>query len=152
MLCIEAQSIPVITLLAFGVCYFVMAAIFSLAAFLSRRAIAQDLKAITPTTLTPLGVVLVYLIVFLASRVWTNLDRAIEYVGQEAGALRETVLLADSLPPEVRTMVRQPFQNNRNWLEREDWPQWARRKPGLQSKPVGWVTEWSPALRFPLRQ
>ena len=76
MLWIEAQATPVITLLAFGVCYFLMAAIFSLAALLSRRAVAQNFKAITPVTLTPLGVVLGLLVVFLASRVWTNLDRA----------------------------------------------------------------------------
>src|SRR3954466_15932800 len=98
MLWIEAQSTPVITLLVFGVCYMLAAAIFCLAAILSRRRVAQDLKAVAPVTLTPLGGILGLVMVFLASRVWTNVDRAGEYVGQEAGALRETVLLADSLP------------------------------------------------------
>src|SRR4029450_2089952 len=93
MLWIEAQSTPVIPLLVFGSCYMLTAAIFCLAAILSRRAVAQDLKAVVPVTLTPLGVILGLVIVFLASRVWMNLDRAGEYVGQEAGALRETVLL-----------------------------------------------------------
>jgi hypothetical protein len=128
MLWIEAQSTPVITLLAFSVCYIVMATIFCLAAALSRRAVAQDLKAVAPTTLTPLGVILGLLIVFLASRVWTNLDRAIEYVGQEAGALRETVLLVDSLPPEVRTNVRQAIRKHLHLVETEESPSaWWRR-------------------------
>src|SRR3954453_15182151 len=56
MLWIEAQSTPVITLLVFGVCYMLAAAIFCLAAILSRRRVAQDLKAVAPVTLTPLGV------------------------------------------------------------------------------------------------
>src|SRR4051794_4672240 len=55
MLWIEAQSTPVITLLVFGVCYMLAAAIFGLAAILSRRRVAQDLKAVAPVTLTPLG-------------------------------------------------------------------------------------------------
>jgi hypothetical protein len=42
---IEVQSTPVITLLVFAVCYMLTAAIFCLAAILSRRAVAQDLKA-----------------------------------------------------------------------------------------------------------
>src|SRR2546423_1002929 len=46
MLWIEAQSTPVITLLVFGVCYMLAAAIFCSAAILSRRAVAQDLKAV----------------------------------------------------------------------------------------------------------
>jgi hypothetical protein len=77
MLWIEAQSTPVIALLVFGVCYMLTAAIFCLAAILSRRAVAQDLKAVVPVTLTPLGVILGLVIVFLASRVWMNLDRAV---------------------------------------------------------------------------
>ena len=148
MLWIEAQATPVIILLAFGVCYFVMAAIFSLAAFLSRRAVAQDFKAITPVTLTPLGVVLGLLVVFLASRVWTNLDRAIEYVGQEAGALRQTVLLADSLPQEVRTNVRQAIQKHLHLMESEEWPAMARRQASLQSKAVGLVEALAAVLSF----
>src|SRR5262249_51095178 len=84
----------------------------------------KELKAIVPVTLTPLGVLLGLLLAFLASRVWTNFDRAREYVGQEVGALRETVLLADALPQEVGTSCETPFagilissslKNGRQW-------------------------------------
>ena len=95
---IKSQSTPVIALMVFGFCYVLTIAILCLAAMLSRRAVAQDLKAVVPVTLTtPLGVILGLLIAFLASRVWTNVDRASEYVGQEAGALRATVLLVEFL-------------------------------------------------------
>src|SRR5215212_12152744 len=131
MLWIEAQSTAVIALVLFSLIYVLAATVFCLAAILSRRSVAQDLKAVVPTTLTPLGVILALVMVFLASRVWTNVDRAGEYVGQEAGALRETVLLADSLPPEVRTSVRQAIQRHLHFVESEEWPAMARRQASL---------------------
>jgi hypothetical protein len=95
---IEAQSTFAIGGFVFGFCYLLAGVIFCLTLMLSRRAVAQSLKEIAPTTLTPLGVILGLLIGFLAARVWANLDRANQYVGQEAGALRETILLTDALP------------------------------------------------------
>jgi hypothetical protein len=136
MLWIEAQPTLVIALLVFGVCYMLTAAIFCLAAILSRRAVAQDLHAVAPV-LTPLCIILGLLIGFQASRVWTNLDRAGEYLGQEAGALRETVLLADSLPPEVRTSVREAIRRHLHFVESEEWPAMARGQATLQSIAVG---------------
>src|SRR5215469_9006677 len=105
MLWLEAQWTTVIALVVFSACYMLTAAIFCLAAILSRRAVAKDLKGVAPV-LTPLCIILGLLIGFLAARVWANLDRANQYVGQEAGALRESVLLADYLPADVRTRVR----------------------------------------------
>ena len=92
MLWIEAQWMTVIALLVFAVCYMLTAAIFCLAAILSDRAVARDLKAVVQV-LAPLGMILGLLIGFLADRVWSNFDRANQYVGQEAGAIRETILL-----------------------------------------------------------
>ena len=48
LLSIESQSIPVIALLAFGICYAVTVVIFLVAAVLSFRGIATDLKATSP--------------------------------------------------------------------------------------------------------
>jgi len=127
MLWTEAQSTPVIALFVLIGCYTLMAAIICLAATLSRRPVAKELKAIVPVTLTPLGVLLGLLLAFLASRVWTNFDRAREYVGQEVGALRETVLLADALPQEVGTSVRDAIRRHLDFIESEEWPAMARR-------------------------
>ena len=148
MLWIEAQSTPIIALLVLSGCYLLTAAIICLVAPLSRRAVAQDLRAVAPVTLTPLGVILGLLLAFLASRVWTNLDRAGEYVGQEAGALRETVLLADSLPQEVRTNVRQAVRKHLHFIESEEWPAMARQQLTLHSIPVGLAEALTAVLSF----
>jgi hypothetical protein len=137
MFWIEAQSAAVIALFVFSLIYVLAATVFCLAATLSRRSVARDLKAVVPTTLTPLGVILGLLIAFLAARVWTNLDQAGHYVGQEAGALRETVLLADALPPEVRTRVRQAVRRHIHLIEAEEWPAMASGQATLQSIAVG---------------
>ncbi len=148
MLWIEAQPALVIALLMFGFCYGLTATIFFLAVILSRQPVAQGLKAVAPVTLTPLGVILGLLIAFLASRVWTNLDRAVEYVGQEAGALRETVLLADSLPPDVRADVRQAVQRHVHFIESEEWPAMAGGRATLQSIAVGLADAMTALLAF----
>jgi hypothetical protein len=145
---IEAHSAPVIALFVFGICYLLTATMFCLAAILSRRPIAKNFKAVVPVTLTPLGVILGLLIAFLASRVWMNFDRAGEYVGQEAGALRETVLLADSLPLEVRTSVRQAIQKHVHFIETEEWPAMARQQASLQSIAVGLAEALTAVLSF----
>jgi hypothetical protein len=51
--------------------------------------------------LTPLAVIAGLLIAFLASRVWSNVDRANTYIAQEASAIRESVVLADTLPADT---------------------------------------------------
>lgn len=61
-------------------------------AVLAPRRIADDLKATTPTMLTPLAV-----IAFLAARVWANLDRANNLVGQEASAIREVIVFVETM-------------------------------------------------------
>ena len=149
MFWIEAQSTAVIVLFVFSLTYVLAATVFCLAATLSRRPVAQDLKVIVPVALTtPLGVVLGLLIAFLASRVWTNLDRANEYVGLEAGALRETVLLADALPPEVRTGVRQAIQKHLRFIESEEWPAMAKGQASLESIAVGLADAMMEVLSF----
>jgi hypothetical protein len=149
MLWIETQSTPVIVLFVFSLCYVLTTAILCLAALFSRRAVAQNLKAVVPVTLmTPLGVILGLLIAFLASRVWTNLDRAHEYIGQEAGALRETVLLADSLPPDIRTGVRQAVQRHLHFIESEEWPAMASGRASLQSIAVSLAEAMTTLLSF----
>ena len=147
MLWIEAQSTTVIALLVFSACYMLTAAIFCSATILSRRAVAGDLKAVAPV-LTPLGIILALLIGFLAARVWTNLDRANQYVGQEAGALRETILLTNALPTDVRTGVRQAVKKHLDFIESQEWPAMASGRANLQSIAVGLAEAMTELLSF----
>jgi hypothetical protein len=147
MLWIEAQWTTVIALLVFGVCYMLTAAIFCSAAILSRRAVARDLKAVVQA-LTPLGIILGLLIGFLADRVWSNFDRANQYVGQEAGALRETILLTDALPSDVRTAVRKAIKKHLDFVESEEWPAMASGRATLQSIAVALAEAMTALLSF----
>jgi uncharacterized membrane-anchored protein YhcB (DUF1043 family) len=145
---IEARPTFVIGAFVFGFCYLVATVILYVALMLSKCAVAQSLKTITPTTLTPLGVILGLVIGFLAARVWANLDRANQYVGQEAGALRETILLTDSLPADIRTGVRQAVQRHIDLIHSEEWPAMARGKATLESIAVGLAEAMTVLLSF----
>lgn len=148
MIWIEAHSTFVIGVFMFGFCYLLATVILCVALMLSRWSVAQSLKAIAPTTLTPLGVILGLLIGFLAARVWANLDRANQYVGQEAGALRETILLTDSLPADVRAGVRRAVKRHLDLIESEEWPAMATRRATLESIAVGLAEAMTALLSF----
>jgi Protein of unknown function (DUF4239) len=118
-----------------------------LAAILSDRAVARDLKAVVQV-LAPLGMILGLLIGFLADRVWSNFDRANQYVGQEAGAIRETILLTDALPSDVRTAVRKAVKKHLDFIESEEWPAMASGRATLQSIAVGLAEAMTTLLSF----
>jgi hypothetical protein len=82
--------------------------------------------------LTPLAVIVGLLIAFLASRVWSNLDLANSYVSQEASAIRESILLADTLPEDARTAVRSAIKQYLQFIEADDWPAMAQGRASLR--------------------
>jgi hypothetical protein len=134
---IESQSIPLITLVIFVSCYALAAITIAFVTFLSRRAIGEDLKMLSPVTLTPLAVILGLLIAFLATRVWDNVGRARDYIGQEAGALSRALLFADSLPPDVRAKVRSAVKEHVEFVVQHDWPEMAVMNADPREEPVG---------------
>jgi hypothetical protein len=91
---------------------------------------------------------LALLLAFLASRVWTHVDRAGEYIGQEASALRQTVLLADTLPPDVRNNVRDSIKRHLHFIETQDWPAMGRVQATLQAIPAGLTDAMAAVLSF----
>jgi hypothetical protein len=135
ILWIESQSTLIIALIVFGAAYVSAALIFCVAAFLSRRPIGKALQPVTPGILSPLGTILGILIAFLAVRVWTNLDHAQEHIGREVSALREVVMLANSLPVDVRTRVREAIGKHLEAVVSEDWPAMAEARISLRSFP-----------------
>lgn len=135
LLWIESQSTSIIALVVFGAAYVLAALIFGLAAFLSHRPIAKALQPVTPGLLSPLGTILGILIAFLAVRVWTNVDHAQEYIGREISALREVVMLADSLPVDVKTRVREAIGKHLDAVASEEWPAMAEERVSLRSFP-----------------
>jgi hypothetical protein len=137
LLWIESQNTAVIALLGFGFCYALAAIIFGAAVVVSQRPIAVDLKATSPVMLTPLSVIAALLIAFLASRVWANLDHANTDIAREASALRESVLLADAMPADVRTALRGAVKTYLQFVETEDWSAMAEGRASLRESPPG---------------
>lgn len=134
---VESQSVAGIALLVFGFCYALAAAVFAAAAGFARRpAVAAALKATTPVMLTPLAVIAGLLIAFLASRVWANLDRANALVAQEAGALREALVLADALPDDTGTTLRDAMGSYLRFVVAEDFPAMAKGRAELREPPA----------------
>jgi Protein of unknown function (DUF4239) len=135
LLWIESQMTSIITLIMFGAAYLSAALISCVAALLSRRPIPKGLQAVTPGVLSPLGAILGILIAFLAVRVWTNLDHAQEQIGHEVTALREVVMLANSLPADVRARVREAVGKHLKSVVSDDWPAMAEARISLHSFP-----------------
>jgi hypothetical protein len=119
---LESQPVPVIVVIGYMLCFSMAAAIFIVGWLLSRTKLADDLSFITPALLTPLGVILGLLLVFLSSRVWTNVDRASIAASQEATAVQELRRVADELPPAVADPIRDGVGVYLKWVQQDDWP------------------------------
>jgi hypothetical protein len=148
LLWLESQSTAVIVLLVFAICYALGAIVFFAVKTISRRPIAEQLNATTPVMLTPLAVIAGLLIAFLASRVWSNLDRATTYVAQEASAIRQSVLLSDALPDDTRTAVRTALKQYLRFIETDDWPAMAQDRANLRRIPAGLPDAMKALLSF----
>jgi len=145
---IESQSTLVITVVSFCLCYAAAAVIFAVAGVLSRRPIAEQLKTVSPVTLTPLAVILGLLIAFLAARVWDNVGRANEYIGQEARALSKIVLFASALPEGVRTKVQTAIKQHVDFVLTRDWPEMAEGRADQRTEPVGLTSAMAALFSF----
>jgi hypothetical protein len=148
LLWIESRDSTTIALLTLALCYLVALLIYLAATALSRLALAAHLKATTPGMLTPLSVIAALLIAFVASHVWSNLDRANGYVAQEASFVRETILLADAFPADVRSAVRGAAKDYLRFVETEDWPAMAESRASLQQLPRGLPAAMMAILAF----
>jgi hypothetical protein len=134
---IESQRPEIITLVIFGCSYVVAALLLLASSCVATRRIGADLRATTPSMLTPLSLIIGLLIAFLAARVWSTLDRAGSYVAQEASSLRETLVLADELPPPIRTSLRQSIGVYMDFIESNDWPAMTMGQVTLSETPKG---------------
>jgi hypothetical protein len=134
---LEAQDIPVITLVVFSFCYFLAIIMLLVGAALSAHPIAGKVNATTPAMLTPLGVIAGLLIAFLSARVWSNVDRANAFVAQEANEVREAILLSASLPVDPRTAVRDGMRRYVQFVEQDDWPAMLAGRANLVLPPPG---------------
>ena len=96
--------IPWMAVLFFGCGYLTVAVVYAIvvefpASFLVRA------RAFAAGMLSPLGTLFALFVVFTAAQVWNDTDRATAAVAQEAGALRNTLILATVFPKEPRSRL-----------------------------------------------
>lgn len=132
---IESHHSAVIALILFAFWYGLAAVILFVVATIEQRSALAHLKPTTPSMLTPLSLVAGLLIAFLAARVWANLDHANAYVANEASALRESVMLSESLPPGVRAEVNNGIADYLTFVYSWEWPLMAKGKANLHDLP-----------------
>ena len=145
---IEEQSTAGIAVITLLLTYTFAAIVFGVATHLSRRSIAEELKSISPVTLTPLAVILGLMLAFLAARVWENVGHAQEYVGREVGAISEAALLANAFPADIRAKLRADLKKHVEFIETVDWPAMGRFEGSLRTEPVGLTSAMSTILSY----
>jgi hypothetical protein len=133
---IEAQSMPIIALVVFGLSYLGAAVIFVLVTIAARQSWGREFKHIPAAALMPLAVLLAVLLGFLASRVWANQERANGYIGQEASALHEVLLVTPAFPTEMRTRLHAAVEAHIKAIETEEWPAMATGEPIMGRSPA----------------
>ena len=97
-------------------------------------------KVVEPAMLSPLGIVFALLVVFTASQVWGDLDRAGSAVASEASALRTVVLLADDLPKDEAANLRALISRHIEKAVSEEWPAMEKGSATL-AKPAAELSE-----------
>jgi hypothetical protein len=106
-------------------------------------------KVVEPALLSPLGVVFGLLVVFTASQVWGDLDRAGNAVASEASALRTVVLLADDLPKNEAAILRTLVRRHIERAVREEWPAMEQGRATLATPPAELSEALQKTLTFP---
>jgi len=88
-------------------------------------------RLVDPGLLSPLGVVFGLLIVFTAAQVWGDLDKANSAVAGEASALRDVILLAQSLSDDDNSRLRALIERHIVTSETEEWPAMATGRAAI---------------------
>jgi hypothetical protein len=134
---LESQPVLVIVVIGYMFCFALAAACFIVGRLLSRTKFADDLSFVTPTLLTPMGVILGLLVAFLSSRVWINVDRANLAASEEATEILELRRVADELPPVVAGPIRDGARAYLTWVQQDDWPSMLSGNGSLRARLPG---------------
>lgn len=127
------HDLPVfwMALVVFGGTYLTAGVIYWVVMALAVGERARAFKGISPGMLSPLGIIFALLVVFVASQVWNDVDRAKTAVNREASALRAVVLLAGSFPGEPETRLCALVRRHVTEAVTQEWPTMARHHATL---------------------
>ena len=122
-------------ILVFGFTYLVTAGIYAVVTAFAVGERARSFKAIAPGLLSPLGVIFALFVVFTASQVWTDNEKAIAEIDREAGALRNATILATSFPREFQVQLSELIRRYIADVATQEWPMMAQRTANLKAIP-----------------
>jgi hypothetical protein len=106
----------------FATTYFIAALVFWAAV----KLIGERSRVVDPGILSPLGVVFGLLVVFTAAQVWGDLERARNAVAEEASALRDVLLIANTLSESENAKLRALVRGHIVTSANEEWPAMAQ--------------------------
>jgi hypothetical protein len=131
------HSLPVLwmALLVFGFTYLVTATIYAVITVFGVGERARSFKAISPGLLSPLGIIFGLFVVFTASQVWTDNEKAKAEIDREASALRSVAVLARSFPSESEIQLRELIRRYVADAATQEWPMMAQRTATLRAIP-----------------
>jgi len=137
------QNLPVgwMALVVFTLTYLATWGIFAIVMNLAAGERARNLKGVSPGMLPPLGIIFGLFVAFVASQVWSDIDRAQAAVNREAAALSTVVSLAASFPGEPEARLRDLTRRHIHEAVTYEWPMMARQSASLRVTPLSLAEE-----------
>jgi hypothetical protein len=134
------HNLPVtwMAVLFFGCGYLTVAVIYAVVVEFPTSFVVSA-RAFASGMLSPLGTLFALFVVFTAEQVWNDNNRAIAAIGQEAGALRNTVILATAFPKEPRSRLETLIHSHIEDVVTKEWPMMARQSATLEIAPLNLV-------------
>ena len=122
------HNLPIVwtALLVFGLTALVTAAIYLAVTGLSVGKRALSFKAVSPGMLPPLAVLFALFVVFAASQVWTDNEKAGSVADREASELSGVAVRAAAFPGEPETRLRSLIRSYVTDAVAQEWPMMAR--------------------------
>jgi len=120
--------------LFFGCGYLTVAVIYAVVVEFPTSLLVRA-RAFTGSMLSPLGTLFALFVVFTAAQVWNDNDRAITAVAQEAGALRNALILATAFPKEPQSRLATLIRSHIEEVATREWPMMARQTATLEIAP-----------------
>jgi hypothetical protein len=93
-------------------------------------------KGISPGMLPPLGVVFGLFVAFVASQVWSDMEKATTAVNREASALSTVVFLSAGFPGRPEADLRSFIQQHIQQAATQEWPMMAAQAATLNITPT----------------